>query len=158
MIYFHFKTMSRLSILLNISFHRRKRVKPVWGWINDDRIFISGWIIPWKRVSSVFLRAKRRQTVLPVAVSLSFPPPLPSLLPQAGIMGSYFMLRHGLTFFFLLFFFLLSFLWLLLWLSVLKRQVRVIKYARANCIFAQVSFLEIFHLSCFYSGKCSYEF
>lgn len=47
----------------------------------------------------------------------------------------------GIFFFFIVLLLLLQY--------VLKSQVRVIKYARSNCIFAQVSFLEIFHQSPF---------
>lgn len=67
-------------------------------------------------------------------------------LLETGIIGAHFMLRHSLNFVF--FFFFLKhhyFLNIVITTVCLKDQVRVIKYAKANCIFAQVSFLEIFH-------------
>lgn len=56
------------------------------------------------------------------------------------------MLRHSLDF--SSFFFSQSpvfFLNIVITTVCLKDQVRVIKYAKANCVFAQVSSLEIFH-------------
>lgn len=57
------------------------------------------------------------------------------------------MLGHGRLDFFSPFFSDASFFFFNIVITTvcLKDQVRVIKYAKANCIFAQVSSLEIFH-------------
>lgn len=99
-------------------------------------------------LSWLFLTLTR---LLSIACLLHFPPfsslslhHASILLLEAGIIGTHFMLRHSLDFFF---FFSVTtiFLNIVITTVCLNDQVRVIKYAKANCIFAQVSSLEIFH-------------
>lgn len=121
--------------------------------LNQSRLFDSIQTASWaeerkKTELKGKLTLSNFDELLTISCLLYFPflPPLYYSLTgllEAGIIGSHFMLRYRLNFFFQLPYFF--FKETVITTVCLKDQVRVIKYAKANCIFAQVSSLEIFH-------------
>lgn len=92
------------------------------------------WALSW-----LFLTLTRLLSLLhvhPFSFTLSI------VFSSGGRNCTHFMLRHNMDF---CFWYWTHFLLNIVTTVCLKDQVRVIKYAKANCTFAQVSSLEIFH-------------